>query len=743
MEEDEVIDPEDQDRASREKFKREREDDSSKEISPVKRERNSSPNNEAAKGRKREREKYDDFGRISREKENSISPERNSNFDKDSSKEEDKRDRPRSSEKFDSYRPTGNRSFRRNNRGESSPDRIGDKVDRGRIRRDSPPVKRRRNDWDSRGSRGGYNLEKDRYSRIDTRDRYQRESHRDIERSKIDIFNGSLKNLKQFAEFQSEDISQSELEKRYQEYQEEYKKRQNKIFFEDHKNEEWFKEKYEPSYLEKKRIQRIEKSIQAFKSFGQEISTGKTWSFDATDNVEEVEQDRDGGEKELTEGDRKPSTPQEQEIAVNKTDSKGIFTTAQSNRAESSSTLFIKTVPPSCGRSDLLHVLETTEGFVSLTLSEAYPYKNFHRVGWVTYNTPEHCAKAVGYLNGRKFKDFELMVKINKSSEERVKITPPVAGEEARFKIDLEMTLKLITQMDMEKGIQNNPLTTVEPQNIKETLDQRIAYLRHVHFYCYYCGEEYEDLQELHRKCGVKHLRGKKKDPTTQMDVANEPWASSLDQKTKYRLEHPDNPNEYTGKNAINEATEKFLDEKVSKINDEKFRCGICHKLFAGNHFVRKHLSLKHEKEVEELKKQVIEEQFVINYMSDPRKFTPSSTQSNYQPRISMDRQQQRDLRLERQNRYLPTNQGDQYGPMRNFMSRSRGDRGRTQRPGQRINRGDFRPYDRPISHLEPPPGVERDPRSIREYVDLDAPQDDSVVHIDYRISAPSIEENE
>ena len=76
---------------------------------------------------------------------------------------------------------------------------------------------------DSRGSRGGYNLEKDRYSRGDTRDRYQRESYRDIERfisfklvcanglrSRIDLYNGSLKNLKQFAEFQSEDISQSE-----------------------------------------------------------------------------------------------------------------------------------------------------------------------------------------------------------------------------------------------------------------------------------------------------------------------------------------------------------------------------------------------------------------------------------------------------------------------------------------------------------------------------------------------------
>jgi hypothetical protein len=380
-------------------------------------------------------------------------------------------------------------------------------------------------------------------------------------------------------------------------------------------------------------------------------------------------------------------------------------------------------------------------------------------MGWATYDTPQHCAKAVTDLNGRKLKDFELMVKPNKPSEEKVKMAPPVACEEERIKIDLEMTSKLIQQLDFEKGIEHNPLTVPsaqghsisggpeptefrnkEPQDITEALDQRIAYLRKVHFYCYYCGEEYDDPQELQRKCASKHLRGKKKDTTNPIDVSTEPWAVSLDQKTKHRLEFGDDPNEYTAKSLLDRSMEKFFAEKVSKINDEKYRCGLCLKLFAGDHFVKKHLTLKHEKEIEDLKKQTLEDQFLANYMNDSKRLLPTasahnSNSQNRAPPLSLDRP--RDLRGDRQGRHLSNPAEGSYAPFRN---RGRSDRPKPSRP--RYNRGDFRdnrPYNRP---LEPPPGVEQDPRSIREYVDLDAPQEDEV-RIDYRISAPLPENNE
>jgi len=42
-----------------------------------------------------------------------------------------------------------------------------------------------------------------------------------------------------------------EAQKRFEEYQLEFKWRQAKTFFNDNKNSEWFKEKYHPTYLEK------------------------------------------------------------------------------------------------------------------------------------------------------------------------------------------------------------------------------------------------------------------------------------------------------------------------------------------------------------------------------------------------------------------------------------------------------------------------------------------------------------
>jgi hypothetical protein len=38
-------------------------------------------------------------------------------------------------------------------------------------------------------------------------------------------------------------------------------------------------------------------------------------------------------------------------------------------------------------------------------------------------------------------------------------------------------------------------------------LDLLMLYLRKVHSYCFYCGEEYDDERTLAAKCGPQHLR--------------------------------------------------------------------------------------------------------------------------------------------------------------------------------------------------------------------------------------------
>ena len=38
-------------------------------------------------------------------------------------------------------------------------------------------------------------------------------------------------------------------------------------------------------------------------------------------------------------------------------------------------------------------------------------------------------------------------------------------------------------------------------------LDLSLLYLRRVHAYCLYCGEEYEDERMLSTRCGPQHIR--------------------------------------------------------------------------------------------------------------------------------------------------------------------------------------------------------------------------------------------
>jgi hypothetical protein len=67
-------------------------------------------------------------------------------------------------------------------------------------------------------------------------------------------------------------------------------------------------------------------------------------------------------------------------------------------------TLFIKTIPPSCPREELLAVISKVEGgeLRRLIIGQPNPYKYFHRVGWITYTSDEACEYALKNFNNYK-----------------------------------------------------------------------------------------------------------------------------------------------------------------------------------------------------------------------------------------------------------------------------------------------------------------------------------------------------
>lgn len=63
-------------------------------------------------------------------------------------------------------------------------------------------------------------------------------------------------------------------------------------------------------------------------------------------------------------------------------------------------------------------------------------------------------------------------------------------------------------------------------------MDLLILYLRRVHSYCFYCGEEYDDERTLAAKCGPQHLRNFSKISKALIELPN--WASSKSFEEKY-----------------------------------------------------------------------------------------------------------------------------------------------------------------------------------------------------------------
>ena len=49
------------------------------------------------------------------------------------------------------------------------------------------------------------------------------------------------------------------------------------------------------------------------------------------------------------------------------------------------------------------------------------------------------------------------------------------------------------------------------PMTLEFKLDILLLYLRRVHAYCLYCGEEYEDERMLSSRCGPQHIRNAQK----------------------------------------------------------------------------------------------------------------------------------------------------------------------------------------------------------------------------------------
>ncbi|CAD5171894.1 unnamed protein product [Musa acuminata subsp. malaccensis] len=363
------------------------------------------------------------------------------------------------------------------------------------------------------------------------------------------IQRGGLMSYKQFIQELEDDISPAEAECRYKEYRSEYISTQKQAYFEAHKEEQWLKDKYHPTNLVAVIERRKEQARSIAKEFLLDLQSG-------------------------------------------------ILDLGPGSTASSAS--------------------KSGNGSEPNSEDEAGP-------------------------SGKRRRHDRGPAKEN----ELLSATPkahPVSSEPRRIQSDVEQAQALVRKLDIEKGIQDNVLSssghdkldaekshggsmgpiviirglaTVKGLEGVELLDTLITYLWRVH------GLDYYGMSEASEAKGLRHVRADNKTHDGTNASASD-WEKKLDSFWLARLQGQDPLETLTAKDKIDAAATEALEPFVRKIRDEKYGwkygCGAkgCTKLFHAPEFVHKHLRLKHPDLAIELTSKVREDLYFQNYMNDP-----------------------------------------------------------------------------------------------------------------------------
>ena len=332
--------------------------------------------------------------------------------------------------------------------------------------------------------------------RDDSDDRYNRRRQKGAEVIRPGL-NGPLLSYKAFMDLQVNPIDRNEAEKYYQEYKSAHDRKQSEIFFQIHKNEPWFQEKYHPKWLYKFKQEQIKQSQMLAKKFneGLENDEFKGILLEHQETFEENKEANGQEKKDVTEDDNVSTAPLFG-FDANKT------------------TLYLKLIPTHISRWELLDAVRPTPGFLGLSMSEPLKTQEFIRYAWVTYDTDENCQKSKAILEKFSLNNFDLNPVISVSTtRKKVKVTPFLS--KGCIGRDKELSKKLIEVFDKQRTIEENKLFDQEStRDPKEQLDLQLLYLRRVHAFCYYCCEEYDDERMLASKCGPMHVRVMKVEDT-------------------------------------------------------------------------------------------------------------------------------------------------------------------------------------------------------------------------------------
>ncbi|KAJ1560295.1 hypothetical protein HK405_007593 [Cladochytrium tenue] len=425
------------------------------------------------------------------------------------------------------------------------------------------------------------------------------------------------------------DLDEDELRKQYQTYKENYNSKTLTAFFEEHKASEWFREKYHPVESQSLRSEINSRKKEAYPAFLAELNEGRfdTICFDESAKLPDAS---------LPALPEQP-TPSSVEDAKTKLDGQAQEGNPKGTLPPPISVhgLFIRSVPPTMKRQQILEVCKSFDGFTHLALSDPRPDKKFYRIGWLAFNPDVVLEKAQAELDGKKIDDFILSLTPHMHQSQRTRIIPAEFNVESRLEVDLANARRLAKALDIESGLdkmEGSGCDAVEARlsdvifmsemfNEESALDEEE--MRD--------GDDGEGKRES--SSSTKHEVVLKKIPSGGIPPENNPnkYAKSDFQRMSERLDTRifmrtliltdswggEELEKMGGKDPETYVNKQLTAKCIAKVDTEKFRCTDCSKLFRGEEFVLKHIKGKHPRLAEEISEEI---EFFNAYVRDPNR---------------------------------------------------------------------------------------------------------------------------
>ncbi|KAJ2546680.1 hypothetical protein EV175_005510 [Coemansia sp. RSA 1933] len=437
-------------------------------------------------------------------------------------------------------------------------------------------------------------------------------------------------------------LEQEEIRERYEDYRREALQRLYTQFFAEHKEDDWFCERFDPDRRKDYVAKLNDLKARNLQEFMAELEAGK---FDKHTHT--------------------ASTEQVMQYEVNRRDTVGANRLGGGDEDDDGAetyTLFVRTVPPSVPRSALVEILEKQPGFKYLALSEPRQDKQYHRFGWVRFEDGTDMDKALEGLGNVNIDQFQFHFSRHTGvPASSMKLTPDVASTDERIRHDLKLVRDAVRSLDERTGPEtfqsldvlqrkarelsesageltsksggddgdgdgddrNEDVNMLDSEKkdeedadgevregdsnmikgdlavLRRELDLLLAYLRRVHFYCYYCGHTADNTEDFYRRCAKHHLR--RALPPNRGPQPSGNWTRNLDNRNDVII-HPLEAERLfkEGGKSLERETDKELDKHINQMDEGRYRCLTCSKLFKGDVFVRKHIRNKHPEAVPE-----------------------------------------------------------------------------------------------------------------------------------------------